>query len=85
MPAIASAGADDAPAQQNLRYVPAQVLTLEVIPVLYTIWRHRQLERAQRLGVPLEVVVRAAPAWAQPDQATDAPGVAARSAEEAAG
>jgi Cu(I)/Ag(I) efflux system membrane protein CusA/SilA len=28
-------------------------LTLEVLPVLYTIWRYRQLRRAQRLGVPL--------------------------------
>jgi Cu(I)/Ag(I) efflux system membrane protein CusA/SilA len=29
-------------------------LTLEVIPVLYTIWRMRQLAAAQRQGVPLE-------------------------------
>ena len=40
-------------------------LTLEVIPVLYTIWRHRQLRRAQRLGVPVEVVVGKPPPWAQ--------------------
>lgn len=32
-------------------------LTLEVLPVLYTIWRARQLRRAQRLGIPLEAVV----------------------------
>jgi Cu(I)/Ag(I) efflux system membrane protein CusA/SilA len=28
-------------------------LTLEVLPVLYTIWRARQLDRAQRTGVPI--------------------------------
>ena len=38
-------------------------LTLEVIPVLYTIWRYGQLKRADRLGVPLDQVVRTAPAW----------------------
>jgi Cu(I)/Ag(I) efflux system membrane protein CusA/SilA len=32
-------------------------LTLEVLPVLYTIWRHRQLRRAERLGVPLATLV----------------------------
>lgn len=40
-------------------------LTLEVIPVIYTIWRHRQLRRAQRLGVSLERVVGTAPGWAR--------------------
>jgi Cu(I)/Ag(I) efflux system membrane protein CusA/SilA len=40
-------------------------LTLEVLPVLYTIWRSRQLRRAQRTGVPIEVVVGAVPAWAR--------------------
>jgi Cu(I)/Ag(I) efflux system membrane protein CusA/SilA len=40
-------------------------LTLEVLPVLYTIWRHRQLLRAQRLGVTLAAVVGPAPSWAQ--------------------
>jgi copper/silver efflux system protein len=40
-------------------------LTLEVLPVLYTIWRSRQLRRAQRLGIPLETIVGAVPAWAQ--------------------
>ena len=28
-------------------------LTLEVIPVLYTVWRHWQLKRARRAGLPL--------------------------------
>jgi Cu(I)/Ag(I) efflux system membrane protein CusA/SilA len=32
-------------------------LTLEVLPVLYTIWRYRQLQRAQRLNVPIEAVM----------------------------
>jgi Cu(I)/Ag(I) efflux system membrane protein CusA/SilA len=40
-------------------------LTLEVLPVLYTIWRHRQLRRAQRLGVSLDAVVGPAPRWAR--------------------
>jgi Cu(I)/Ag(I) efflux system membrane protein CusA/SilA len=40
-------------------------LTLEVLPVLYTIWRYRQLQRAQRSGVPLETIVGAVPAWAR--------------------
>jgi hypothetical protein len=33
--------------------------------VLYTIWRYRQLRRAQRTGIPLEMIVGAAPAWAR--------------------
>ena len=32
-------------------------LTLEVLPVLYTIWRHRQLRRAIALGVPIASIV----------------------------
>jgi Cu(I)/Ag(I) efflux system membrane protein CusA/SilA len=40
-------------------------LTLEVLPVLYTIWRGRQLSRAQRADVPIEAVVGSAPAWAR--------------------
>jgi copper/silver efflux system protein len=40
-------------------------LTLEVLPVLYTIWRHRQLLRAQRTNTPLATVVGPAPAWAR--------------------
>jgi Cu(I)/Ag(I) efflux system membrane protein CusA/SilA len=39
-------------------------LTLEVLPVLYTLWRYHQLRLAQRTGVPIEVVVGKAPAWA---------------------
>jgi Cu(I)/Ag(I) efflux system membrane protein CusA/SilA len=39
-------------------------LTLEVLPVLYTIWRTHQLRRAQRAGVPIEAVVGALPSWA---------------------
>jgi Cu(I)/Ag(I) efflux system membrane protein CusA/SilA len=35
-------------------------LTLEVLPVLYTIWRHRQLRRALALGVPIASIVGAA-------------------------
>jgi Cu(I)/Ag(I) efflux system membrane protein CusA/SilA len=40
-------------------------LTLEVLPVLYTLWRYRQLRRAQRAGVPIEAVVGRAPSWAR--------------------
>jgi Cu(I)/Ag(I) efflux system membrane protein CusA/SilA len=40
-------------------------LTLEVLPVLYTIWRYRQLRRAQRVDTPIEAVVGAVPAWAR--------------------
>ncbi len=40
-------------------------LTLEVLPVLYTIWRYRQLRRAERTGVPLESIIGSVPAWAQ--------------------
>jgi Cu(I)/Ag(I) efflux system membrane protein CusA/SilA len=32
-------------------------LTLEVLPVLYTIWRYRQLRRAEVLGLPIEAIV----------------------------
>jgi Cu(I)/Ag(I) efflux system membrane protein CusA/SilA len=32
-------------------------LTLEVLPVLYTIWRYRQLRRAQRAFVPIAAVL----------------------------
>jgi Cu(I)/Ag(I) efflux system membrane protein CusA/SilA len=49
-------------------------LTLEVLPVLYTIWRSRQLARAERTGVPLEVIVGRLPPWAaaRPDDAAAA-------------
>jgi len=40
-------------------------LTLEVLPVLYTIWRYRQLLRACRTHTPLAEVVGAPPAWAR--------------------
>jgi Cu(I)/Ag(I) efflux system membrane protein CusA/SilA len=40
-------------------------LTLEVLPVLYTLWRSRQLRAAQRAGVPLAEVVGTVPAWAR--------------------
>lgn len=40
-------------------------LTLEVLPVLYTIWRHRQLRRALRTGAPLVDVVGRVPSWAE--------------------
>jgi Cu(I)/Ag(I) efflux system membrane protein CusA/SilA len=36
-------------------------LTLEVLPVLYTIWRHRQLRRSQATGVPLATIVSLPP------------------------
>lgn len=44
--------------------VTSAFITLEVIPVLYTIWRQRQLERARRSGVPLAQIVGRPPAWA---------------------
>ena len=37
-------------------------LTLEVLPVLYTIWRHRQLRRAIALGVPIASIIASGPA-----------------------
>jgi len=40
-------------------------LTLEVLPVLYTIWRHRQLLAAQRTGRPLAEIVGHRPPWAR--------------------
>jgi Cu(I)/Ag(I) efflux system membrane protein CusA/SilA len=40
-------------------------LTLEVLPVLYTLWRQRQLGHARRTGIPLEQVVGQAPPWAR--------------------
>ena len=43
--------------------VTSAFLTLEVLPVLYTIWRYRQLRRAQRTGMPLETIVGAVPKW----------------------
>jgi Cu(I)/Ag(I) efflux system membrane protein CusA/SilA len=40
------------------------LLTLEVLPVIYTIWRAAQLRRSQRAGVAIDSVVGSAPAWA---------------------
>jgi Cu(I)/Ag(I) efflux system membrane protein CusA/SilA len=40
--------------------VTSAFLTLEVLPVLYTIWRCRQLERAQRAGQRVEAAVESA-------------------------
>ena len=37
-------------------------LTLEVLPVLYTIWRYRQLRQAQRIGSTIGIAVGALPA-----------------------
>jgi len=37
--------------------VTSAFLTLEVLPVLYTIWRQRQLRRALALGVPISSIV----------------------------
>ena len=45
--------------------VTSAFLTLEVLPVIYTIWRCRQLREADRRGVSLESVVGPAPAWAR--------------------
>jgi Cu(I)/Ag(I) efflux system membrane protein CusA/SilA len=36
-------------------------LTLEVLPVVYTIWRHRQLWRAQRRGITIEAIIERGP------------------------
>lgn len=53
----------DGPGSEIMRRVAAPMvgglatsafLTLEVLPVLYTIWRSRQLERALRTGRPIE-------------------------------
>ena len=40
--------------------VTSAFLTLEVLPVLYTIWRYRQLCEAQFRAVPIDVIVGAA-------------------------
>jgi copper/silver efflux system protein len=40
-------------------------LTLEVLPVLYTLWRTSQLRHARRTGKPLAQVVGRVPAWAR--------------------
>jgi Cu(I)/Ag(I) efflux system membrane protein CusA/SilA len=45
--------------------VTSALLTLEVLPVIYTMWRAAQLRRAQRAGEPIASVVGPAPAWAR--------------------
>jgi copper/silver efflux system protein len=40
-------------------------LTLEVLPVLYTLWRQHQLRRSVQTGTPLELIVGKPPAWAR--------------------
>jgi len=40
-------------------------LTLEVLPVLYTLWRVRQLERARRLGAEPRALLGRSPGWAR--------------------
>jgi Cu(I)/Ag(I) efflux system membrane protein CusA/SilA len=45
--------------------VTSAFLTLEVLPVLYTLWRQRQLRVAQRRGVALEKVIGPPPPWAR--------------------
>jgi Cu(I)/Ag(I) efflux system membrane protein CusA/SilA len=45
--------------------VTSAFLTLEVLPVVYTMWRHHQLRQAQRRGVPIEDIVGLGPAWAR--------------------
>jgi Cu(I)/Ag(I) efflux system membrane protein CusA/SilA len=41
------------------------LLTLEVIPVIYTIWRSHQLRQAQRSGIAIDRVVGKTPPWAR--------------------
>ncbi|HET7540232.1 MAG TPA: efflux RND transporter permease subunit [Polyangiaceae bacterium] len=52
-------------------------LTLEVLPVLYTVWRTRQLRQAKLLNVPLEQIVGPPPTWARPEQPNGSEGAAA--------
>ncbi len=47
--------------------ISSAFVTLEVIPVLYTLWRQHQLRRAQRLGVALAQVIGTVPGWARGD------------------
>jgi Cu(I)/Ag(I) efflux system membrane protein CusA/SilA len=44
-------------------------LTLEVLPVVYTIWRGAQLARARRTGVSLDAIVGTVPPWARGQRA----------------
>jgi Cu(I)/Ag(I) efflux system membrane protein CusA/SilA len=45
--------------------VTSAFLTLEVLPVLYTMWRSRQLRLSERTGRPLEEIVGTIPGWAR--------------------
>jgi len=45
--------------------ITSAFITLEVIPVLYAIWRSRQLEIARKTGIPLAQIVGQPPAWAR--------------------
>ena len=45
--------------------VTSAFLTLEVLPVVYTMWRHHQLREAQRRGIPIEDIVGRGPGWAR--------------------
>jgi copper/silver efflux system protein len=45
--------------------ITSAFLTLEFIPVLYTVWRYRQLQRAERAGCSLQTVVGRPPPWAR--------------------
>jgi copper/silver efflux system protein len=44
--------------------VTSAFLTLEVLPVLYTLWRAHQLRRSIREGISLEAIIGPVPAWA---------------------
>ena len=60
--------------------VTSAFLTLEVLPVLYTVWRARQLRQAEQRQVSIAGIVGAAPAWARsgrngaPQAASGGPG-----------
>jgi Cu(I)/Ag(I) efflux system membrane protein CusA/SilA len=60
--------------------VTSAFLTLEVIPVLYTIWRTRQLRAAERKGVSIAAIVGAPPGWAGGEAEPAPSGAAARPA-----
>ncbi|HEX3761073.1 MAG TPA: efflux RND transporter permease subunit [Kofleriaceae bacterium] len=45
--------------------VTSGILTLEVLPVLYTLWRQAQLRRAHARGVSIAAVVGPPPPWAR--------------------
>ena len=57
--------------------VTSAFLTLEVIPVIYTMWRHHQLRRAQARGVELAAIVGPPPPWARPSPSANPASIAA--------